>query len=113
MEKTGGGLRATEPRTTESPTRRAPRPAPLPDLSQRGLGLGEPGHVNLSDEVPPFCGHRLAGFVSTVPVRDLVHLHVATGDRDHEGIADVRRRFCRDLVLEDCGIGRLDRKSVV
>src|SRR2546428_452219 len=69
--------------------------------------VGCQGHVDLPAQVPPFRGHRCAGFVAAVPVLHLVHLDVAARDRDHQGVAHVRRGLGGDLVLEDGRVRRL------
>src|SRR3989442_14418760 len=81
--------------------RDAERCGPLGPRSEGGFRLREPRDVDLPDEVPPFCGHRRAGFVAAVPVLDLVHLYVAARDRDHEGLAPVPRGPCGDSGPED------------
>src|SRR5439155_17833687 len=59
--------------------------------SERGFRLREPRDVDLPDQVPPFRGHRSARLVAAVPVLHLIHLDIPAGDRDHEGVAHVRR----------------------
>src|SRR5207249_3489451 len=75
--------------------------------SERGFRLREPRDVDLPDQVPPFRGHRSARLVAAVPVLHLIHLDIPAGDRDHEGVAHVRRGLRRDLVLEDRRVRRL------
>src|SRR5437867_2745535 len=75
--------------------------------SEGRFRLREPRDVDLPDEIAPFRGHRCARFVAAVPVLDLVHLDVATRDRDHEGVSHVRRGLGGDLVLEDRRVRRL------
>src|SRR2546427_9667428 len=54
--------------------------------SERGFRLREPRNVDLPDQVPPFRGHRGAGFVAAVPVLHLGPLDGPARTRDHEGV---------------------------
>src|SRR5438132_4695488 len=72
---------------------------------QGGRSLLGPWNLDLTEDVPPFRGHRLARFVSAVPVQHGVDLGVPPGQGDHERVAHTRGGLRRDAVLEQ------DRKS--
>src|SRR2546422_9507243 len=64
------------------------RPHPAVHRLEGWLRLREPRHVDLPDQVPPFRGHRCAGFVAAVPVLQLVPLDVPAPERyPHGGAA--------------------------
>src|SRR5205809_7656230 len=68
---------------------------------QGGWFLRGQSDLELSEDVAPLGGHRLAIVVPSVPILDGVDPRVPPGDGDHQGVADAGGSFRRNLIVED------------
>src|SRR5947207_22546 len=68
---------------------------------QGGWFLRGQSDLELSEDVAPLGGHRLTIVVPSVPILDGVDPRVPPGDSDHQGVADARGSFRRNLIVED------------
>src|SRR5205823_3865155 len=68
---------------------------------QGGWFLRGQSDLELSEDVAPLGGHRLAILVPSVPIVNGVDLRVLPGDGDHQRIPDARGGFRRNLIVED------------
>lgn len=63
-----------------------PHPSVVLCCGLASFGGPAPRHADLSDQVPPLRGHRLAFVVPAVPVLHPVDLEVLARDCNHEGV---------------------------